>query len=168
MKPLTLPPPATRKKFVARPKKLTLPRVGKHHATKFTFAGVNKKSTAFRSLKDVVSKLPPDSATFDVKGFCTTYGIKREHICRMTGISARTVAGWAAGQPLTAASRQKVRELKRLFEAMHQVIKPKFIGPWLVQPNSAFDGAMPLHLIERGEVDLLWRMIYDLGSGEPG
>ena len=127
-----------------------------------------KTRAAARSLKDTVSTLPPDATTFDVKGFCDTYSLKREHICRMTGISTRTVAGWATGQPLTAASRQKVRELKRLFEAMGRVIRSGGIGPWLVQPNKAFDGQMPIHMIERGEVDLLWRMIYDLGSGEPG
>lgn len=127
-----------------------------------------KTRAAVRTLKDMVSTPPPDTATFDVKSFCNSYGLKRDHICRMTGISTRTVAGWAAGQPLTAASRQKVREVKRLFEAMGRVIRPKGIGPWLLHPNKAFDGQMPIHMIERGEVDLLWRMIYDLASGDPG
>jgi hypothetical protein len=121
-----------------------------------------------RPLRDMLSTPPADAATFEVNAFCRVYGVKREQISRMTGFSPRTVAGWAAGQSLTTASRQKIRELKRLFETMGKTIRPKFIGPWLMESNPAFDGQLPIQLIERGEVDVLWRMIYDLGSGEPG
>ena len=106
--------------------------------------------------------------TFDVNKFCETYGLKRDQISRMTGFSPRTVATWAAGEPLTTASAQKVRELRRLLEAMAHVVQPKYIGPWMQEPNPAFDGALPIQLIERGEADLLWRMIYDMASGDPG
>ena len=46
-------------------------------------------------------------------------------------------------------------------------MEPKAIGPWLLQPNPAFDGSTPLQVIERGESDRLWRMIYELESGQP-
>ncbi len=42
------------------------------------------------------------------------------------------------------------------------------IPGWLQQPNPAFDGFTPLQLFERGESDRLWRMIYELESGQPG
>jgi len=42
------------------------------------------------------------------------------------------------------------------------------IGPWLKEPNPAFDGSTPVQVIERGETDRIWRMIYELQSGEPG
>lgn len=126
------------------------------------------RKSELRPLREMLSKPPADAGTFDVNAFCEIYSVKRDQISRMTGFSPRTVAGWAGGQPLTTASRQKVRELKRLFETMGKVIKPQFIGAWLVEANPAFNGQLPIHLIERGEVDLLWRMIYDLGSGEPG
>jgi hypothetical protein len=32
----------------------------------------------------------------------------------------------------------------------------------------AFDGSTPLQVIERGETDRIWRMIYELEFGEPG
>jgi hypothetical protein len=41
------------------------------------------------------------------------------------------------------------------------------IGPWLKDPNPAFDGSTPLQVIERGETDRIWRMVYELESGEP-
>ena len=46
-----------------------------------------------------------------------------------------------------------------------EVIRNDAIGPWLEQPNEAFDGLKPLEVIERGEVDRLWAMIFYLRSG---
>ena len=36
---------------------------------------------------------------------------------------------------------------------------------WLDTPNDAFDGLKPLEIIERGEIDRLWNMIFYLESG---
>lgn len=41
------------------------------------------------------------------------------------------------------------------------------VATWLQEPNEAFDGSTPLQVIERGESDRLWRMIYFLRSGAP-
>ena len=46
-------------------------------------------------------------------------------------------------------------------------VSPEAIGPWLKDPNPAFDGSTPLQVIERGETDRIWRMVYELESGEP-
>ena len=35
-------------------------------------------------------------------------------------------------------------------------------------PQPAFDGSTPLQVVERGEMDRIWYMLYDLGSGQPG
>ena len=53
-------------------------------------------------------------------------------------------------------------------EALAEVIEPASIESWLQQPNPAFQGSTPLQLVERGEMDRLWRMLYELGSGQPG
>ncbi len=58
--------------------------------------------------------------------------------------------------------------MKRLFTALEQLVAKEAIGPWLKEPNMAFDGSTPFQVIERGETDRLWRMIYELESGEPG
>ena len=38
---------------------------------------------------------------------------------------------------------------------------------WLETPNKVFDGVEPLELIECGEVDRIWQIVYALRSGEP-
>ena len=103
-----------------------------------------------------------------VKQFCDDYGVTQETFTRLTGFSHRAVANWAQGQKPSASTERRLAELKRLFAALAQVVVKEAIGPWLKEPNPAFDGSTPLQVIERGETDRLWRMIYELESGEPG
>jgi len=58
-------------------------------------------------------------------------------------------------------------ELQRVKEALAGIMKPTYIGEWLQRPNSAFAEFTPLEVMERGEVDRIWRMIHLLESGEP-
>jgi hypothetical protein len=58
-------------------------------------------------------------------------------------------------------------ELKRLTNALSEVIRQDAIGTWLQAPNQAFDGLKPLEVIHRGESDRLWTMIFFLRSGTP-
>jgi DNA-binding transcriptional regulator YdaS (Cro superfamily) len=105
---------------------------------------------------------------FNVGSFCDTFRLKQEAVARLTGYSPRAVADWASGKPLSQSSAQRVTEIERLCDALGKVVKPDSIGRWLQTPNDAFDGSTPLQVIERGEVDRLWRMIHRLESGEPG
>ena len=54
---------------------------------------------------------------------------------------------------------------RRLIEALEEDIESSPIGPWLTAPNEAFDGLKPLEVIDRGEIDRIWWMIYQLRSG---
>ena len=54
---------------------------------------------------------------------------------------------------------------RRLIEALEEVIESSAIVPWLTAPNDAFDGLKPLEVIDRGEIDRIWQMIYQLRSG---
>ena len=56
-------------------------------------------------------------------------------------------------------------ELRRIVDALAEVMVAETIGDWLVTPNDAFDGLKPLEVIERGEVDRVWQMIFLLRSG---
>jgi hypothetical protein len=56
-------------------------------------------------------------------------------------------------------------ELERLTKALGEVMRESAIGEWLKTPNPAFDGLKPLEVIDRGESDRLWEMIYFLHSG---
>jgi len=47
-------------------------------------------------------------------------------------------------------------------------MEPAQVQRWLRRPNAAFAGSTPLQVVERGELDRIWRMLYDLESGQPG
>jgi transcriptional regulator with XRE-family HTH domain len=94
-------------------------------------------------------------------------GISQTNFSRLTGYSLRAVAAWERDKPLSDASRQRMLELQRLHAALSRVMKPEFIGEWMLRPNEGLSGFKPLELVERGEVDRLWRMIFELESGVP-
>jgi hypothetical protein len=60
------------------------------------------------------------------------------------------------------------REVTRLFDALADIIDKKVIGQWLQRPNQQFDGSTPLEVMERGETDRFWRMIWQLREGHSG
>jgi hypothetical protein len=60
---------------------------------------------------------------------------------------------------------RRVKEIDRLRERRCEVVNEEAIAGWLDSPNEAFGGLKPLEVIERGEVDRLWTMIYHLESG---
>jgi transcriptional regulator with XRE-family HTH domain len=95
-------------------------------------------------------------------------GVSRRLFARLTGYSERAIASWEAGRELSEPSRQRMIETRRLEKALARVIKPAAVGRWLEEPNRAFRGLKPLEVVERGEVDRIWRMIFDLESGTPG
>lgn len=106
--------------------------------------------------------------TFDIKDFCASYRITQDTFTRLTGFSPRAVAHWAQGRKPSDSTERRLVELKRIFGVLEKLVSPETIGPWLKEPNSAFDGSTPLQVIERGETDRIWRMIYELESGEAG
>jgi hypothetical protein len=96
-----------------------------------------------------------------------SFGLSRRVFSRLSHFSERAIADWEAGEKLSPQSRQRMVELKRLQQALAGVIEQAFIGEWLETPNDAFDGLKPLEVIERGQTDRIWRMIYLLESGVP-
>ena len=70
--------------------------------------------------------------------------------------------------PNTHGMRTSNQEMKRITAAMEKLVTSDAVGEWLTQPNPAFDGSTPQQVIERGETDRVWRMIYELQSGQPG
>ena len=61
--------------------------------------------------------------------------------------------------------QNSIDKMRRLQEALEKVMSPDFISVWLMTPNPAFDGLKPVEVIERGEIDRIWRMIVQLESG---
>ena len=103
-----------------------------------------------------------------IKDFCATYAVTQDTFTRLTGFSPRAVAHWVQGRKPSGSTERRLTELKRIFAALEELVAQEAIGPWLKESNAAFDGSTPLQVIERGESDRIWRMIYELQSGEPG
>ena len=104
---------------------------------------------------------------FSVKDLTNRYAISYDTLTRMTGFSLRAVSNWSQGSKPSSSTARRLTEIKRLFAALEKLVSPEGIGPWLKEPNPAFDGSTPLQVIERGETDRIWRMVYELESGEP-
>ena len=63
---------------------------------------------------------------------------------------------------------RRMRETERFQTRLAELVKADAIPAWLDAPNPAFDGLKPLEVIERGEIDRLWNMIFYLESGVAG
>jgi hypothetical protein len=104
---------------------------------------------------------------FPIKEFCGRYHLLRSDLKPLTGYSLRALDKWAAGDDPSTAAKKHLKELDRLFKSLSELMESKEIGPWLKEPNSAFSDSTPMQVIERGESDRIWRMIYHLETGEP-
>ncbi len=94
-------------------------------------------------------------------------GMNRETFARLVPISVRNLANIEGGKEPTDSVFRRLKELRRIINALSEVMQKDAIGPWLNQPNDAFDGLKPMEVIERGEVDQIWQMIFFLRSGVP-
>jgi DNA-binding transcriptional regulator YiaG len=135
-----------------RPESKTSPR--RPHAVP---ASLDQKARFF--------KATPTAGGALVKDFCQSYGVSQNAFTRLAGFSRRAVAHWAQGRPPGNPAQKRLTELTRLFDALSDLVDPKAIGPWLKESNPAFEGSTPLQVIERGEADRIWRMIWELQSG---
>jgi hypothetical protein len=106
-------------------------------------------------------------AFFSIKDFAMRYQISHEALTRMTGFSLRAISNWSHGSRPSSSTARRLTEIKRLFATLEDLVSPEAVGSWLKEPNPAFDGSTPLQVIERGESDRIWRMVYELQSGEP-
>jgi DNA-binding transcriptional regulator YiaG len=93
--------------------------------------------------------------------------LKQAMFARLLPVSVRSLATLEAGVPPTEAVARRLTELRRLTNALAEVMKKESLGRWLQTPNEAFDGLKPLEVIDRGESDRIWSMIYFLRSGAP-
>jgi DNA-binding transcriptional regulator YiaG len=92
-------------------------------------------------------------------------GVSRKVFSRLTGYSERAIANWESGDAPDAPGLRRIRETERFRERLAELVRPEEIPTWLDTPNDSFDGLKPLEVIERGEIDRLWDMIFYLESG---
>jgi hypothetical protein len=103
-----------------------------------------------------------------LRHYSATFRMSQPVIVRLTGFSPRSVAKWSKGVPPSPKQEKALVEMDRLLDGLSRVMEPAQIGQWLKTPNPAFDGSTPLQVLERGEADRIWRMLYELESGQPG
>ena len=84
----------------------------------------------------------------------------------MTGFSLRALADWASGDLPSQPAKRRLHEVRRLLDALSEIVKRESIPNWLHTRNAAFGNLTPLQVIEVGEMDRLWAMVHDLGSGQ--
>jgi hypothetical protein len=92
-------------------------------------------------------------------------GFNRPLFARMLVTSERNLANIESGKRAGAAVTKSIIELRRLLDALAEVLDPTTIGEWLKTPNDSFDGLKPMEAIERGESDRIWNMIYEMRYG---
>jgi len=94
-------------------------------------------------------------------------GLNRETFARLLPVSTRSLASIEQGQRPNETVTRRLTEIRRVVDALSEVVKKEAIGPWILQPNHVLDGLKPIEVIERGEVDKIWQMVFLLRSGTP-
>lgn len=80
----------------------------------------------------------------------------------------RLIRGLLPREVESEGSTVRSGEIYRLLEALGDVVDKNSLGSWFQSPNEAFEGLKPIEVIERGEIDRLWIMVFELRSGTPG
>jgi DNA-binding XRE family transcriptional regulator len=120
-------------------------------------------------MEEILSKNDPVVSGEVLSGLRREFGLNRADFARLVGLSERSVATWETGADLKESSLRTIIEISRLYAKLRQSFaSPEQLAAWLKTPNKAFGGSQPLQVIERGEIDRIWRMIYFLESGSPG
>jgi DNA-binding transcriptional regulator YiaG len=113
-----------------------------------------------------VAKAQALASESSVAALRLTLGVPRSKFARLLGRTERAVIDWETGKARPQGlSQQRVRELKRLTDALKDLFDSKALGAWFDTPNRAFGGLKPVEVIERGQSDRLWQMIFELRAG---
>jgi DNA-binding transcriptional regulator YiaG len=113
-----------------------------------------------------VAKARAMTADNQVASLRVALAMPRSKFARLVGRTDRAVLDWESGKASPQGlSRQRVRELERLTEALGALFAGEALGEWFDTPNPAFGGLKPIEVIERGESDRLWQMVFELRAG---
>jgi DNA-binding XRE family transcriptional regulator len=137
--------------------------------TKSKYRAVSRKKPAIRvtdirGLHGVRLISYEDDSKLELRN---TLGMAREAFGRLVNVSVRTIAAVESTKKKARKLQRNYIEVKRLCDALGEVVDPSSLGEWFHIPNDAFDGSKPIEVIERGEIDRLWEMSYRLRSGMP-
>jgi DNA-binding XRE family transcriptional regulator len=124
-----------------------------------------RRATAVRGLHGVRVICPEGRPKLELRD---RLHLTREHFGRLVNVSVRTIAKVESENAKAEGLQRDYLEVTRLCDALAEVVDESGLGEWFYTPNKAFDGSKPIEIIERGEIDRLWEMVYRLRSGMPG
>ena len=87
---------------------------------------------------------------------------------KIVNVAERTIADVESGGESINKLKRPYNEVYKLCEALSEVVDPACLGEWFQTPNDSFDGLTPIELIEQGDIDQLWNMVFELQTGMPG
>lgn len=87
---------------------------------------------------------------------------------KIVNVAERTIADVESGGDSINKLKRPYNEVYKLCEALSDVVDPACLGAWFQTPNESFDGLTPIELIEQGDIDQLWNMVFELQTGMPG
>lgn len=92
----------------------------------------------------------------------------RQTFGKIVNVAERTIAKIESGEDGVEKLKRPYNEVYRLCEALAEVVDPDCLGEWFQTPNDSFDGLKPIEVIQQGEIDQLWNMVFELQTGMPG
>jgi hypothetical protein len=95
-------------------------------------------------------------------------GMNYDMLAKSLSVSRRSISGWLSGREPERINRVRINEFGRLVAELQSIIKPEKLKTWWYQPVENFGGSTPLQVLERGESDRLWRMIWEIREGNRG
>jgi DNA-binding XRE family transcriptional regulator len=88
--------------------------------------------------------------------------MSRDDFCRLLNVSVRTLADVEYCKNQGEKLRRPYAELARLCRALSRLMPVEAISSWLTLPGARTDGMKPFELIERGEIDRLWELVFQV------
>lgn len=130
-----------------------------------------KKTTTRRTVtakrKPKAKAAEPSVKRSNVSDLRNLLQLNQTVFARLLPVSVRSLATLESGKPPTEVVARRLVEIRRLINGLSEVINKDAIGKWIQTPNDAFEGLKPIEVIDRGESDRIWSMIYFLRSGVP-
>lgn len=150
----------------SRPKTIRKPKVAVRKPVKDASAKRRStKAVGFRVVRSGTVTKTAEKASF--ASLRTSIVLTQAEFAKLFPISVRSLAGIESGAAPSESATRRFHELIRLIAALGEIMKTASIGTWLLKPNNAFDELKPIEVIDRGEIDRLWSMIFYLRSGSP-
>ncbi|MFA5257385.1 MAG: antitoxin Xre/MbcA/ParS toxin-binding domain-containing protein [Opitutales bacterium] len=133
----------------------------KHAAETVPVPARKRPSVTLRSVNSETSEVSA------IDQMSKEFSLTRDELSRMTGFSISSLAKWCSGKPPTGVAVKNMHETLRLLEELASVMDRKSVRVWLKKPNPAFGRSTPMQVIERGESNRIYRMIYEIQTGQP-